>query len=809
MQIQLPNINGTTQQEQILQMRSYLYQFASELQWALDTLENGGMAPIAGSPMQNSPGAANVPASQKVPATFDEIKSLIIKSADIVTAYYEQIDALLKLNGEYVASSDFGTYRQETQALINASDEKIQALVTKTEEIDGDIEALRYSQSEIEQTAESITTRVTKAETDVVYAQETADAALDAAEEAEKDLSDLAVRVTTAETNIQQTSERIKLAATKSEVSTAKAEAISAAAADATTKADTAKDEAIADTAEKLKSYSTTEEMNAAIEMRADSIAMDVSKTYATQAEVSTVNAKVDSAQQTADAANARVTKEASSDSSMVQFTAIGNTGIYPVPYIAAYQSGSADPSPENVRPISGADALEVTLCAENLWRYGDAAFTQSKGFYLGQPLAPGTYIFGAFCTSTDTDSDTSGVRFMQGETILVTHQLARGRMQYVTVTLTDTVDRIVLYAANMYGTGAGDSATFTDIQLYDASDCKTETVRLPGTFYGGYVDWGKGQYVQTHQLLVLNGTESLGAFKDNGTTCEAYRYLVDKSQAYGICNMLSPVGYSEDAEGFGQHNNGLSFIVKLNKSRLASATVEGIQAWLAERYAEGTPVTFVYELKEPIVHDLGVLPALFARDGLNTVFHNGNGGLAVSYNHDGALLDRVNGVHQAALEGDSAVLAEFQEKNTQLLLDAEAITMAALEHYAKTSSLEELRRTLKAELEVWAGGISGRVSKTETDIQNVDGDLQEKFNQITKYFTFDINGMTIGQVDNPNKVVIDNDEISILVNGVAVQRFDADGNALIPSLSVTRKLNLLGLQAEADATHINFDIVG
>ena len=134
---------------------------------------------------------------------------------------------------------------------------------------------------------------------------------------------------------------------------------------------------------------------------------------------------------------------------------------------------------------------------------------------------------------------------------------------------------------------------------------------------------------------------------------------------------------------------------------------------------------------------------------------------------------------------------------------------MAALEHYAKTSSLEELRRTLKAELEVWAGGISGRVSKTETDIQNVDGDLQEKFNQITKYFTFDINGMTIGQVDNPNKVVIDNDEISILVNGGAVQRFDADGNALIPSLSVTGKLNLLGLQAEADATHINFDIVG
>jgi hypothetical protein len=68
---------------------------------------------------------------------------------------------------------------------------------------------------------------------------------------------------------------------------------------------------------------------------------------------------------------------------------------------------------------------------------------------------------------------------------------------------------------------------------------------------------------------------------------------------------------------------------------------------------------------------------------------------------------------------------------------------------------------------------------------------------------------MTIGQVDNPNKVVIDNDEISILVNGVPVQEFKADGTALIPILKVTTMLNLLGLQITEDATHINCDYVG
>ena len=79
----------------------------------------------------------------------------------------------------------------------------------------------------------------------------------------------------------------------------------------------------------------------------------------------------------------------------------------------------------------------------------------------------------------------------------------------------------------------------------------------------------------------------------------------------------------------------------------------------------------------------------------------------------------------------------------------------------------------------------------------------------ITKYFTFNINGLTIGQVDNPNKVVIDNDEISILVNNVPVQEFKADGTALIPSLKITRLLNLLGLQITEDANNINCDYVG
>lgn len=147
--------------------------------------------------------------------------------------------------------------------------------------------------------------------------------------------------------------------------------------------------------------------------------------------------------------------------------------------------------------------------------------------------------------------------------------------------------------------------------------------------------------------------------------------------------------------------------------------------------------------------------------------------------------------------------------QSTELINTCNQILMSALESYVETSNYEEFKSTLKTELEVWAAGISGRVTETESYIQNVNGDLQEKFNTITKYFTFDINGLTIGQVDNPNRVVIDNDQISILVNGLPVQEFKADGTALIPVLKVTTMLNLFGLQITEDSTHINCDYVG
>lgn len=157
----------------------------------------------------------------------------------------------------------------------------------------------------------------------------------------------------------------------------------------------------------------------------------------------------------------------------------------------------------------------------------------------------------------------------------------------------------------------------------------------------------------------------------------------------------------------------------------------------------------------------------------------------------------------------ESKLSHELLEQMTSLTRDTEALLVSALESYVVSEDLEEFRRTLKTELEVWADGIVGRVAVTEEDIQKVDNDLQEKYNTIIKYFTFDINGLTIGQHDNPNKVVIDNDDITIYVGNNEVVTFKADGSGVIPILKVTKAMNLIGLQITEDSTHINCDYVG
>lgn len=172
-----------------------------------------------------------------------------------------------------------------------------------------------------------------------------------------------------------------------------------------------------------------------------------------------------------------------------------------------------------------------------------------------------------------------------------------------------------------------------------------------------------------------------------------------------------------------------------------------------------------------------------------------------------------VNDAREAAYKVESNLQEEILEQATSLTRDTESMIATALKKYTDTE-LAGMAKTLRSELELSAEGIRGLVSAVDERVGNVDGDLQSKYNLITKYFTFDINGLLIGAVDaggnpSPNKVVIDNDDITIMVNNTPILELKADGSGVIPNLTISEQLKVCGLVVAEDDTHINCDYVG
>ena len=144
MDFRFPNITAKDEAGQLLQMKSFLHQLVQELNYAMKTVE-GGSASVTASTGTHIPAAGGE--ETKSQATFNSIKGLIIKSADIVNAYYESINK--RLEGLYVAQSDFGTYTEEASQLIKKNSTSIELFLENMQEIITNLETMEHSLIEV------------------------------------------------------------------------------------------------------------------------------------------------------------------------------------------------------------------------------------------------------------------------------------------------------------------------------------------------------------------------------------------------------------------------------------------------------------------------------------------------------------------------------------------------------------------------------------------------------------------------------------------------------------------------------------
>lgn len=146
-ELRLPNITGADSKTQLEQIKSFLYQTVEELNYALSMMDKEPERIV--NQITDTSSATSTP--EKAQSTFNDIKSLIIKSADIVNAYSETIKR--RLDGEYVAQSVYGEYTRATAQDIVETSEYIDRVFRNVQSINSSLE-------EIDNTLISVTANI-------------------------------------------------------------------------------------------------------------------------------------------------------------------------------------------------------------------------------------------------------------------------------------------------------------------------------------------------------------------------------------------------------------------------------------------------------------------------------------------------------------------------------------------------------------------------------------------------------------------------------------------------------------------------
>ena len=140
--IRLPNITANTDQGKLLQVQSYLHQLVQELNWALTTIESGNNVQS-----QKKTSSSNAVTKQEMATSYNELRSLIIKSSETVKAYSEAAEERYK--SLYVAQSDFGTYTEAAEQTITKNSKNIESFYEDMQEIITNLDTLEHSLIEV------------------------------------------------------------------------------------------------------------------------------------------------------------------------------------------------------------------------------------------------------------------------------------------------------------------------------------------------------------------------------------------------------------------------------------------------------------------------------------------------------------------------------------------------------------------------------------------------------------------------------------------------------------------------------------
>ena len=121
-------------------------------------------------------------------------------------------------------------------------------------------------------------------------------------------------------------------------------------------------------------------------------------------------------------------------------------------------------------------------------------------------------------------------------------------------------------------------------------------------------------------------------------------------------------------------------------------------------------------------------------------------------------------------------VVQTTQQQITDLQQNVNSIILSALENYVETGDFGSYKEEISTKLSVLTDQLAIDITKVTERIDNVDGDLQEKYNAITKAFRFTSDGLIIGESDNEILLRLDNDVLQFVRNNTPELQITAEG---------------------------------
>lgn len=335
-------------------------------------------------------------------------------------------------------------------------------------------------------------------------------------------------------------------------------------------------------------------------------------------------------------------------------------------------QEGEGDPSPENIRPITGLDEVRVQRCGANLLDFSKITFSQDA---IGSGLVavdyaqrkitiaaninnigydqslrdivgevpPGTYVFDAEVSSPGAQKnlyllDASRV-IMFGEPILLHDVDLNSPFSWYNSLDNPEENTISNIRFSMHPTS------------YAPYTGTTVTLNLPETIYGGELNAVTGVGSEEWAFVEFDGTENWGMNSNNIVLYNAVSAPANTNPGTGYCSHF-PFAYN-----YGGDNIFISVsTIYLGVVLSAKYDIASWKSYLAAQAAAGTPVTIAYKLATPTAFQATGGQSLPALPGTNTIYADADGvtvtGRADPNHTIAALNDRIAALEDAATGG-------------------------------------------------------------------------------------------------------------------------------------------------------------